>query len=173
MKISLAVFLGLSAVASYPTRVNGMCTVDGESANSDSIKFSEDGNDVICSVPEVEFGGCHTARIVGCRNVHCDGYEACRSAEVTGATTVRCTGRTACLRAEITATARVDCDGIAACSFADITIDATDADAVVTCTGQISCRNANVNAGPSGIIVCSGNSACDRFSSRTTTLTGA
>eukprot|EP00978_Attheya_sp_CCMP212_P001886 scaffold3902_cov53-Attheya_sp.AAC.5 len=179
MKCSLAVFLGLSAVASYPTRANGMCEVNGESTDiADRIKFSVNGNDVTCTNPEkVRSGGCIEARIVGCDHVLCK-REACREATVPTATSVRCRGIAACTSANITATATVDCAGTSACSVADITIDATDADVstppVVTCNGPFSCRTANVNAGPSGIIVCSGDSACDGFlGTRTTTLTGA
>eukprot|EP00978_Attheya_sp_CCMP212_P007495 scaffold17349_cov35-Attheya_sp.AAC.1 len=155
MKCSLAVFLGLSAVASYPTRANGMCTVNGGSTDKDRITFS--GNNVTCTNPKgTRLGGCNNVRIVGCHNVHC-GVGSCESTTVTGATSVHCDGEEACQKAIITATATVDCDGGAACFSADITIDATDADdvstpPVVTCNGPFSCRNANVNAGPSGII---------------------
>eukprot|EP00978_Attheya_sp_CCMP212_P041829 scaffold245004_cov54-Attheya_sp.AAC.1 len=168
MKCSLAVFLGLSAVASYPTRANGRCEVAGGSIDiADRITFSKNGNDVTCTTPsggQFGSGGCFDARIEGCDHVHCDGDASCELALIVTATAVRC-GPAACPNAIINATATVDCDDSGACSDATITIDATDADdvstpPVVTCNGLFSCINVNVNAGPSGIIVCSGDRAC-------------
>eukprot|EP00978_Attheya_sp_CCMP212_P027989 scaffold95344_cov55-Attheya_sp.AAC.1 len=111
---------------------------------------------------------CIGATIMGCDNVFCDGFAACSAqAEVTGATTVRCTGRLACVRARINATATVDCDSQTdqeTCRRATITMIAAagvSTPPVVTCTGEQSCEETSVDAGPSGIIVCSGRNACD------------
>jgi hypothetical protein len=159
MKCSPALFLGLSAVASYPTRANGICTVNGVGVSTntdDRITFSGNGNSVICTNPSVEDdGGCVDADIVGCDDVHCGDSVACWKARVT-ATTVRCTGFFTCHSSIINAMATVDCDRYA-CVNATITMVATESSTppVVTCTGSYSCEDASVDAGPSGIIVCS------------------
>eukprot|EP00978_Attheya_sp_CCMP212_P010603 scaffold25771_cov35-Attheya_sp.AAC.1 len=132
---------------------NGFEACDGaEVTGATTVRC--DGNDA-----------CIGATINATARVDCDSMDACGGALIVAGTTVRCTGDSACQKAMINATATVDCDGKLACLSATITIDATGADdvstpPVVTCNGVLSCRDANVNAGPSGIIVCSGDEAC-------------